>query len=536
MGEIACNNYKFFIAAVYNKPKANKLEFVDALDNFLSFKSSNKTPLIICGDFNINILEENLLTKNYSSVVDSNGFEIGPMEPRRVTMNSSTCLDHFIFQNVSKSEICVLKNEEIADHYPTMLHWSIRTSLKSKKVAYRNTSFLKNPSQVRNFQETMHEKLENSVEQIRSSNSVNSCFISFTDIFEEVLNVFAPLKTCTNKNKETPTWYNNKLKSLRNKRNKAHKNWKMNPHNSDDLKVFKDMRNTFQKAVETTKKQFYLNKFKSCVGDSRQTYKLLNEIKGEQKNANSVPYLDVLQADDNEPSQIDIAEAFNDHFTSTAKDIIRNLPPPEEIKISRVEKSMYLVPATEQEILEIIQNLENKSSSGDDYISNLIIKTASTIIAPYLTYLINKSMNQGVFPDKLKKAKAIPLFKEGSKTDVNNYRPISLLTIWSKIFERVIYNRMYHFMERFSLLYNKQFGFRAKHSTIDALVDLTENIRSRSCKKVIGFFLDLKKAFDTLDHSILLSKLERLGFRGNCLAWLISYLSDRYQRVEVNGV
>ena len=246
------------------------------------------------------------------------------------------------------------------------------------------------------------------------------------------------MKTCTNKNKETPPWYDNKLKSLRNKRFKAHKIWKLNPHNSDYLKVFKDLRNTFQKTLETTKKQFYLNKFKSCVGDSRQTYKLLNEIKGEQKSASSVPYLDVLQADNNEPSQMDIAEAFNDHFTSVAKDIIRTLPPSEEIKISRVDKSMFLFPANDQEILDIIQNLENKSSSGDDYISNLIIKSASKIIAPYLTGLVNKSMNQGVFPDKLKNAKVIPLFKEGSKTDVNNYRPISLLKIWSKIIERVI--------------------------------------------------------------------------------------------------
>ena len=536
MAEIACKNYKFFIAVVYNKPKANKLEFIDALDNFLSDKSSNRTPIIICGDFNINILEENLLIKNYLSVIDSNGFEIGPMEPTRVTEKSSTCLDDFIYQNVSKSEISVLQEEEVADHYPTVFHWSIQTSSESKKVAYRNTSFLKNPPQVQSFQEKLYEELENSYEQIISEKSVNSCFNSFTDIFEKVLNVFAPLKTCTNKNKETPPWYDNKLKSLRNKRNKAHKNWKLNPHNSDYLKVFKDLRNTFQKTLETTKKQFYLNKFKSCVGDSRKTYKLLNEIKGEQKSANSVPYLDVLQADNNEPSQMDIAEAFNDHFTSVAKDIIRTLPPSEEIKISRVDKSMFLFPANEQEILEIIQNLENKSSSGDDYISNLIIKSASTIIAPYLTGLVNKSMNQGVFPDKLKNAKVIPLFKEGSKTDVNNYRPISLLKIWSKIFERVIYNRMYHFMEHFSILYNKQFGFRAKHSTIDALVDLTENVRSRSCKVVIGFFLDLKKAFDTLDHSILLSKLERLGFRGNCLAWLTSYLTDRFQRVEVNGV
>ena len=355
----------------------------------------------------------------------------------KLDFKSSTCLDHFIFQNVSKSTMIVLKNEEIADHYPTMFHWSIQTSFESKNVAYRNTSFLKNPSQVQNFREKLYEELENNYEQIRSENAVNNSFNCFADIFEEVLNSFAPLKTCVNKNKETPPWYNNKLKSLRNKRNKAHKNWKTNPHNSDYLKTFKDLRNTFQKALETTKKQFYFNKFKSCVGDSRQTYKLLNEIKGKQKNTHNVPCLDVIKADDNEPSDIDIAEAFNDHFTSIVEKIIQNLPPSEEIKISRVEKSMYLFAATEQEVLEIIENLENKCSSGDDYVSNLIIKSAGTIITPYLTCLINKSMNQGVFPDKLKKAKVIPLFKEGSKSDVNNYRLISLLTIWSKIFERV---------------------------------------------------------------------------------------------------
>ena len=351
MGEISCSKYKFFIAAVYNKPKADKLEFVDNLDNFLNDKSSNKTPVIVCGDFNINILEQNLLTKNYSNAIVSNGFEIGPMEPTRVTETSSTCLDHFIFQNVSKSKMIVLKNEEIADHYPTMFHWSIQTSFESKNVAYRNTSFLKNPSQVQNFREKLYEELENNYEQIRSENAVNNSFNCFADIFEEVLNSFAPLKTCVNKNKETPPWYNNKLKSLRNKRNKAHKNWKTNPHNSDYLKTFKDLRNTFQKALETTKKQFYFNKFKSCVGDSRQTYKLLNEIKGKQKNTHNVPCLDVIKADDNEPSDIDIAEAFNDHFTSIVEKIIQNLPPSEEIKISRVEKSMYLFAATEQEVL-----------------------------------------------------------------------------------------------------------------------------------------------------------------------------------------
>ena len=122
LGEISCNNYKFFIAAVYDKPKADKLDLVDNFDNFLNDKSANKTPFIFSGDFNINILEQNLLTKDYSSAIISNGFENGPMEPTRVRETSSTCLDHYIFQNKSKSKVIVLKNEEIAVHYPTMFH------------------------------------------------------------------------------------------------------------------------------------------------------------------------------------------------------------------------------------------------------------------------------------------------------------------------------------------------------------------------------------------------------------------------------
>ena len=172
---------------------------------------------------------------------------------------------------------------------------------------------------------------------------------------------------------------------------------------------------------------------------------------------------------------------------------------------------------------------------GDDLINNIIVKASKKEVVKVLTYLINRSFDEGAFPNSLKKAKVIPLHKEGPKTDENNYRPISLLTVWSKIFERVMYNRMYNFLEHFSLLYSKQFGFRAKHSTIDALVELTEKLRYSKYQKKMTFFLDLKKAFDTLDHNVLLDKIEKYGIRGNCLKWLHSYLTNRMQRVEANG-
>ena len=173
--------------------------------------------------------------------------------------------------------------------------------------------------------------------------------------------------------------------------------------------------------------------------------------------------------------------------------------------MDEVNHSMYLKPLTVNEVREIIDNLDNKFSSGDDDISNVIVKLSSNVTIPYLTQIINKSFEEGIFPDDLKKTKVIPLHKDGSKLDENNYRPISLLIVWSKIIERALFIRMYAYMEYHNLLFNRQFGFRTKHSTIDALVELVEKIRL-NCQnvKAISFFLDLKKAFDTIEHDILL--------------------------------
>ena len=178
---------------------------------------------------------------------------------------------------------------------------------------------------------------------------------------------------------------------------------------------------------------------------------------------------------------------------------------------------MFLYRTTPSEINDIICQLDNKSTSGNDYISNQIVKASKNVTSPFLSFLVNLSFEKGIFPSVLRKAKVIRVHKDNSRLDENNYRPISLPILWSKVYERTMYNRIYAYMEKFALWYSKQFGFRSKHSTIEAVVELTEKIRLKTrLRRLIVFFLDSRKAFDTLAHEILLTKLDAYGLCGNC--------------------
>ena len=163
--------------------------------------------------------------------------------------------------------------------------------------------------------------------------------------------------------------------------------------------------------------------------------------------------------------------------------------------------------------MQKIEDLKEKSSSGVDDISTILIKKTGFLICKHLVHLVNKYFKDGKFPSILKQEKIVPLHKAGAKDEINNYRPISLLIVWSKVFERVMYNRIYTYFETFGLFHPNQFGFRKKHSTIDAIAKLTETVReSRNCQ-VTTFFIDLRKAFDRIDHQILLQKLELYGIK-----------------------
>ena len=161
------------------------------------------------------------------------------------------------------------------------------------------------------------------------------------------------------------------------------------------------------------------------------------------------------------------------------------------------------------EIAKIVSSFIPKTSSGHDCISNKLLKNILTGITKPLTILINRSLNEGVFPSSLQLAKVIPLYKNKEKDDLNNYRPISLLSSISKVFEKVIHKRLYNFLEHNEMLNPLQFGFRSKHSTIHAITKLTSDVLLgfENKQSTLAVNCDLSKAFYTLDHNIILHKL-----------------------------
>ena len=166
-----------------------------------------------------------------------------------------------------------------------------------------------------------------------------------------------------------------------------------------------------------------------------------------------------------------------------------------------------------------------------------LLKLIPDLIVIPLCNIINLSFVSGSFPDPLKIVKVIPIHKNGSTQDINNYRPISLLSIFDEIMEKIMHERLYKFLELNNILYSKQFGFRKNNSTIDALIKITDKIRESvdKGKYGCGIFIDLRKAFDTVNHNILLLKMEHYGVRGPSLQWFRSYLSERKQYVYING-
>ena len=207
-----------------------------------------------------------------------------------------------------------------------------------------------------------------------------------------------------------------------------------------------------------------------------------------------------------------ISSKFNDYFvnigSTLAARILTSGPSFKRYLLEANTESIFLTPTDEQEIRKIILDTRN-SAPGHDEITSKVIKPIIDILTTPLTYITNLSFTEGVFPSELKIAQVLPLYKSNDPMLFNNYRPISLLPYFSKLFERLMYNRLINFIEKHKLLYQYQFGFRRNHSTFMALVILLENITTAldNTEFAVCILIDFRKAFDTVEHSILLDKL-----------------------------
>jgi hypothetical protein len=239
----------------------------------------------------------------------------------------------------------------------------------------------------------------------------------------------------------------------------------------------------------------------------------------------------------------EIANGFNNYFVNIGQTLANKIKSFSGSAIDllpsrNLQSSLFFEPVSPTETFNVINSLKPKTSCGYDHISPKLIKNSAKFLSEPLTYISNTSFQTGIFPSNMKIAKVVPIFKSNDNTQFNNYRPISILPAFSKILEKLVHKRLYHYLNTNKLLSMSQYGFQRHMSTEQAILEFQDRIVDNLASKkwCSGIFLDLSKAFDTLDHAILLSKMHHLGVRGIALQWFKSYLSNRSQFVELENI
>ena len=346
---------------------------------------------------------------------------------------------------------------------------------------------------------------------------------------------FIPLVVNTNcKNQKKMPWITKGILRSIHTRNKLYKLSLRHPTINNKEK-YKKYRNKLTTLIRLSRKLYYSNKLEGNKSNLNSVWRTINELIKRKKTN----YPDTIIENGNEISDpIEISNMFNEYFTNIgpklASTLDNNTGHFTQFLSENNENSLFFTPTNNSEILKIVQSLKSSKSCGHDDISMHLLKKIIFYIVSPLTHICNLSFTSGVFPNSLKIAKVIPIYKKDDPSQMNNYRPISLLPAISKILEKIAYERLYKFLNENHILNSNQFGFRQGYSTDYAIIQTCDKIIDTLSKKehIIGIFLDLSKAFDTIDHNILIRKLSNYGIRGIILSWFKDYLSNRKQFVS----
>ena len=284
-----------------------------------------------------------------------------------------------------------------------------------------------------------------------------------------------------------------------------------------DQERYKQYCNVLKRAKRASHETYYVKRCYELGSNTKKLWSMINNITGKVNDKTCV--ISEISVDSiAHKNATDIANILGEQFANVGKAYAKKIKSNTDIdiylkKIKKNNKSIYLHPTNPTEIAKIIDNLPNKNSCGWDGISNKTMKNLKPSLIVPLCILFNESLESGCSPDIMKLANVVPLYKSGKKDIPTNYRPISLLLTMSKVLEKILYSRTYAFLNETCQLYCGQYGFRKNHSCKHAVQELVGNALKGLEKKeyTIAVYLDLSKAFDTLEHDVLLKKMELYG-------------------------
>lgn len=531
--EVKCKNYFFNLLCLYRLQNFSEKQFIDQIHDVMPNIKNNT---VFIGDININLLDSNSLhVQNYQNLMGNSGFLSLNNLPTRISATSKSCLDHIFVKSrhieVFKSAVFDLN---LTDH---CLLGLVMVNKNCNSIIKKGNDIKLQTKVVLDY-ELINEKLSKvDWTELFLLHDVNSCYDQFHNILSSIVNSSSrqiEIRCKLDKAKCVSPWITSSILKKIERRRKLFKISKRRPYDNAFGTFFKNFCSNLQKEIDTTKNNYYSNKILECKGDTAQQWKIINNLTGSAKQK----VLNTVELEDGtvitEPNVA--ANEINKYLVSVNSSADLNLINTQNTRNqTHILNSLFFYQVTEYELQTIVNSLKNKKSCGFDKFNVVLIKEVSKNIVPILTYIINLSLATGTFPDKLKTSIVVPIPKKEKSTNITNLRPISLLSVFSKIIEKCVKVRLLNYINKLAIISTKQFGFTKGKSTEDALLNVSDSILTNLNlnNKVTGLYLDFKKAFDFVHHEILLEKLSALGVRGVALDWFRSYLTGRSQRVRV---